>query len=205
MVTTVSITLVAGPTSITFNPKDIILKEHNALHVSCPTDCFPLCSFQWFKLDPSSGLKNVVSEEHALQITEVTRDMSGNYSCKVQNIITGKFDESSFSLNILCEYGSFSIDGPDEIVLNASNKIIQVDEYDSITIVCAAQCFPPCLIIWTERYRESIMRQGADLKLVNVKTDGTYTCHAKNPKIANSTILRTIVIKVKYGTDILIH
>ncbi|KAL3885980.1 hypothetical protein ACJMK2_026011, partial [Sinanodonta woodiana] len=185
----------SGPTYIRFRPKDLMVKERTGLNVSCLADCYHLCIFHWFKLDPSSGHKHIYSKETVLHITDVRKEMSGNYSCTVQNIISGAFKESSVSLNVLY--------GPDEILFNTSSNITEVDEFSSITIVCAAKCFPTCLIIWTDKNRETTLRHGSDLKLVNVKTDGMYTCNATNPQVATATIVETIIIKVKYDATLI--
>ncbi|KAL3885588.1 hypothetical protein ACJMK2_025639, partial [Sinanodonta woodiana] len=60
----------------------------DTVNVSCLTDCYPLCSVTWSKLDPSSGHNNILLENDALQLTNVTRMLSGNYTCKIQNILT---------------------------------------------------------------------------------------------------------------------
>ncbi|KAK3600199.1 hypothetical protein CHS0354_039306 [Potamilus streckersoni] len=62
-----------GPTSIRFNPKTVVVREHDGLNVNCLADCSPLCSFQWFMLDPSSRQTNIFSEENTLQLMNVTR------------------------------------------------------------------------------------------------------------------------------------
>ncbi|KAL3885603.1 hypothetical protein ACJMK2_025653 [Sinanodonta woodiana] len=183
-----------GPTAIKFSPKDLVFQEHICLNISCHADCFPLCSFHWYKWNTSSAQKTIWSEENALQIMNVSREMYGNYSCKVQNIITGVFNESTLSMDVIY--------GPDEIFFNTSNKIIEVEEFDSITIVCTAECFPTCLITWTENYTENIIRRGADLQLLNVNSNGTYTCHAMNPKKANAAKFETVVIHVKYDATL---
>ncbi|KAL3885976.1 hypothetical protein ACJMK2_026007, partial [Sinanodonta woodiana] len=87
--------------------------------------------------------------------------------------------------------------GPDEIVLNTSNTIIEVDGFGSITLLCTAECFPPCAIHWTERNVNTQIGDAA-LNIINVSANTTYTCHASNPITSSRTLARTINIAVKY-------
>ncbi|KAL3885557.1 hypothetical protein ACJMK2_025608, partial [Sinanodonta woodiana] len=178
----------SGPSFIQVKPSITIVKEMDTLSLSCLTDCYPLCSVTWSKLDPSLGHNNVLIENDALQLINITRKMSGNYTCKVQNIITGTSFEGSLSLNV--HYG------PDKIVLNTSNNIIEMDEFDSITILCTAECFPACAIHWTGwNINKQIV--DAELKLINISANDTYECHAWNPSIDTRKLSQTISIAVK--------
>ncbi|KAL3885590.1 hypothetical protein ACJMK2_025641, partial [Sinanodonta woodiana] len=178
----------SGPTSITLGPKDLVLKEHIGLNISCLANCYPFCSFHWFKMDPYSGQKLLVSEENALQITNISREMSGNYSCKVQNIITGVFNESTLSMAVIY--------GPDEIVINNSKKEAEVYKFGSTTLSCSADCFPPCLFRWTFSNIDTVI-EGGKLTILNVTSNVSLTCHASNQISMNDTISETINITLK--------
>ncbi|KAL3885589.1 hypothetical protein ACJMK2_025640, partial [Sinanodonta woodiana] len=86
--------------------------------------------------------------------------------------------------------------GPDKIVLNTSNNIIEMDEFDSIIIICTAECFPPCVIHWAER-NINIMIGDAELKLINVSANDTYEYHAWNPSIDTRKLSQKISNAVK--------
>ncbi|KAL3885666.1 hypothetical protein ACJMK2_025714, partial [Sinanodonta woodiana] len=188
-----------GPTAIEFKQNIVMIKEQDKLNISCITVCYPLCSVKWSKLDPSSDQKQrSLLNEKTLQLAHITREMSGNYSCKVQNLISGAFNESTLSLHV--NYG------PDEIVVNTSSNIIEVNTLDSITILCIAECFPPCRFSWMEISSRQ-QTQDAELKLINVTSNGTYTCRVHNPKTDSAKNSEKIKIAVKLDGphEVVIH
>ncbi|KAK3590877.1 hypothetical protein CHS0354_033805 [Potamilus streckersoni] len=89
-----------------------------------------------------------------------------------------------------------NLDGPDELLFNVSNNTIELDERDSIAISCYADCFPPCQIDWIGSHAETSITS-AELKIVNVKREGNYTCRAMNPRKVNITISDTIYVIVQ--------
>ncbi|KAL3885989.1 hypothetical protein ACJMK2_026017 [Sinanodonta woodiana] len=179
----------SGPSFTHGKPSITMAKEMDTLNVSCLTDCYPLCLVTWSKLNPFSGNNTILSENDPLQLRNVTRQNSGNYTCKVQNILTGTSSESSLSLSI--HYG------PDKIVLNTSKNIIEVEEFDSIAILCTAECFPPCVIYWTQGNGNTKIGDAEELKLTNISANDTYTCHALNPVMDTGPLLQTVSIAVK--------
>ncbi|KAK3598640.1 hypothetical protein CHS0354_024362 [Potamilus streckersoni] len=170
----------------------MMIQEYSGLNVSCLADCYPICSWKWEKLNSASSREDIISAESTLHIQNITRHRAGKYSCRVKNKITGIELENFTSFEIVY--------GPNVIIFNLSDKTIQLNENDSVTISCSADCFPPCQMSWTKMNAEIVI-PSAELKLVNVKINGNYTCHSTNPRKDNSTISDTICVTVKSGPN----
>ncbi|KAK3583495.1 hypothetical protein CHS0354_025628 [Potamilus streckersoni] len=180
--------IMSGPNVIKFAPNITMVKEYSGLTVSCLADCSPICSWKWTKLNVSEGQDNVISTSNILHIRNITRHDGGIYSCNVLNKVTGMELVNLTPIQIMY--------GPDSISFNSSVKIIQMNEKDSKTISCSADCFPNCHISWTETTSE-ILINGPELKLFSVNRNVNYTCYASNANIDNSTISDTIYVIVK--------
>ncbi|KAL3887103.1 hypothetical protein ACJMK2_027059, partial [Sinanodonta woodiana] len=74
-----------GPRHVNFTPNKTVVMEHQSLNISCISDCSPVCSYQWTRLEPFTGLEKAVSAEMALYITNVSRQDDGTYMCKIKN------------------------------------------------------------------------------------------------------------------------
>ncbi|KAL3885614.1 hypothetical protein ACJMK2_025664, partial [Sinanodonta woodiana] len=181
---------ISGPNVVKFESNVTVAKEHEGLNLFCDADCYPTCTWNWTKLDILSTSKKVISANKELKINNVTRKDAGKYSCKVYNTITSTSLEGSTYLEVVY--------GPGEIYTNISNNVIQVDKYDTISVSCYADCFPPCQIGWMET-KTNIPNREAVLQLERMTVDGNYTCYATNPMNPNASNSRTIYIKVTSG------
>ncbi|KAK3583480.1 hypothetical protein CHS0354_025612 [Potamilus streckersoni] len=86
--------------------------------------------------------------------------------------------------------------GPDKVVVDTSSNKTEVDQFSSTRVSCSADCFPPCLFRWTFSYTDAVIKD-VELKILNVTSNGTVTCHATNPMIVNATVSGTIYITMK--------
>ncbi|KAL3887037.1 hypothetical protein ACJMK2_026993 [Sinanodonta woodiana] len=175
-----------GPTFINFTPKNIEVSERESVNVSCISDCTPVCTFKWTKRDRVSGTETDISAIPMLYITNITRQDAGAYKCRVQNVISGTAYTNVLALDVVY--------GPDEILMNASDTFIEVDELNPISISCSSNCFPPCHIQWSHSNKHWY---GEDLWSDNLPQGGNVTCHAVNVRNINASISRTISIILK--------
>ncbi|KAL3887092.1 hypothetical protein ACJMK2_027048 [Sinanodonta woodiana] len=178
-----------GPTFINFTPKNIEVSERESVNVSCISDCTPVCTTKWTKRDRVSGTETDISAIPMLYITNITRQDAGAYRCRVQNVISDTAYTNVLALDVVY--------GPDEILMNASDTFIEVDELKPISISCSSNCFPPCHIQWSHSNKPLY---GEDLWSNNLPQGGNFTCHAVNVKNVNASISRTISITLKSGT-----
>ncbi|KAL3885638.1 hypothetical protein ACJMK2_025688 [Sinanodonta woodiana] len=171
---------ISGPNAIKFVPNITMVQQYSGLNMSCHTDCYPICSWKWTKLDLSLGEVQVISTQDVLYIQNITRQQGGVYACIIWHYIS---------------FTSICLDGPDVILFNSSD-IIELHENDSIAISCSADCFPPCKMGWTETNMDNLI-PGGELQLINVRRSCNYTCHATNARKDNTTISDTIYVIVK--------
>ncbi|KAK3579652.1 hypothetical protein CHS0354_014890 [Potamilus streckersoni] len=183
---------ISGPDGVTFESNVTMAKEHEDLNLPCHADCKPICEWKWTKVDLSSVDEKRISADSILQIRNITRIDAGKYSCTIHNIITGKSFEGFTHVDVVY--------GPDEINFNILDNIIQVNKFEIIHLICYADCFPPCLIGWTETHANTQTSSSA-LKLDGVYSDINSTCYATNPMNANTSISSTIYIKVRSATS----
>ncbi|XP_050393850.2 deleted in malignant brain tumors 1 protein [Patella vulgata] len=112
--------------------------------------------------------------------------------------------------SVICKYG------PGELLISSETEIMQVEgqllinmkEDDNISLTCATECVPECLIDWYKTtvdniYSDPLPSINGKLTLtdINKNQSGSYYCVAVNPDVLGITQTKAIIINVIYGPN----
>ncbi|KAK7158196.1 hypothetical protein R3I93_009408 [Phoxinus phoxinus] len=167
------------------------IQEGDSVTLRCSTEtCTPQQGpFAWYK----NQLLLPQATENVLQISSVSHNDFGNYSCGLKNSITTSAD----GILLDVRYSPKNV----EITISTSGKI---EQGNSLTLICASNANPAVTnYAWFKIRDANVSSIGFDcefsIKAVSQKDDGQYFCTAKNDMGSqNST---TITLKVNGPTS----
>ncbi|KAK6174020.1 hypothetical protein SNE40_017372 [Patella caerulea] len=178
-----------GPENARFTPtsSSITVYENESRTVTCLADCNPPCNIYWYKGADTSG--SIISSSNGLlQLNNIQRQDTA-YTCQAEysTLVTTPLTKT---LQITVYYG------PENIRFTPTGSSITVIENESRTVICSAECNPPCNFNWKKGYVPS--GSNGVLSLTNRRQAGNYTCQVTNTQIRNSRQSKQLMVIVHY-------
>uniref|UniRef100_A0A096M2B7 Ig-like domain-containing protein n=1 Tax=Poecilia formosa TaxID=48698 RepID=A0A096M2B7_POEFO len=185
--------------SVSYGPEKVNLEspsqnypEGSNIRLSCSADSRPPATFEWFfngSVLPGSGSQ--------LELINVQKNQSGNYSCQAFNNITSRYETSEVSVISL-------EDNAKEVLLHKFSKTIL---FRPSAICCSTTkngvsgfwiFFKNLLELYEDRVQIKTNEENSNLTIVNVTRNdqGSYRCNVSNP--VSSVISDPVDISVNF-------
>uniref|UniRef100_A0A3P9NWF9 Ig-like domain-containing protein n=1 Tax=Poecilia reticulata TaxID=8081 RepID=A0A3P9NWF9_POERE len=190
-----------GPENVNLEPPSQKYPEGSNIRLSCSADSRPPASFNWFF--NGNPLSAPGSE---LELLNVQKNQSGNYSCQAFNSRTSRYQTSQVSLH--SEPNDFFTSD----ISNASVSALSTDliEFSSSVSLSCSSSGSSLSFLWmkdksevsaSDRVQITTNDENSYLTIVNVTRNdqGSYTCRASNP--VSFIISDPVNISVSYGPE----
>ncbi|XP_076438582.1 hemicentin-2-like [Babylonia areolata] len=184
--------------NVNFGPEDTItfkppgnsqsILEGETLEVTCSADCLPTCSYTWYLAS-----RRLETTEGVLEVSDVTRDDAGTYTCHADNGVGRRMTEDLL-VDVLYPPSTPTFQPP-------TTSYTVRERIDSVGDVrCFSACNPRCQVSW--------LKDGVSLDTVgnvlslntpNRSADGVYSCLASND---HGSRQKDLTIRVNYAPTI---
>ena len=186
----ISFFLTVAP-QLLLSPKRLMAEEKQNVTIACTATGQPLPSITWSKAVSSLPEDRSEVKKGTLKINSVTRNDSGIYICKAENILGSATDTAYLMIFSPLQ---FKVRPPQEVTPMIGS---------SVHLPCVAESDLKPTIAWTKDGKSSLpvesnVLQNGTLLIRNIKKShaGSYTCRATNA-------LTTIEAKVKINSPVI--
>ncbi|XP_050963019.1 B-cell receptor CD22-like isoform X2 [Labeo rohita] len=159
----------AATLNVTYPPKSISVSispsgeivEGDSVTLNCSSDSNPPAEISWFK----GGM--FVGSGRIYNISKISSDHSGEYKCKSINKHGEKYSDA-VTLNVMY---------PPRNVSGFINGSAEIEEGDSVTLICSSDSNPPAEISWFKEDESSAVGSGQSFSALQ---SGRFYCEAHN-------------------------
>ncbi|XP_050963027.1 B-cell receptor CD22-like isoform X3 [Labeo rohita] len=146
--------------SVSISPSGEIV-EGDSVTLNCSSDSNPPAEISWFK----GGM--FVGSGRIYNISKISSDHSGEYKCKSINKHGEKYSDA-VTLNVMY---------PPRNVSGFINGSAEIEEGDSVTLICSSDSNPPAEISWFKEDESSAVGSGQSFSALQ---SGRFYCEAHN-------------------------
>ncbi|XP_050963034.1 B-cell receptor CD22-like isoform X4 [Labeo rohita] len=156
-----NVTYAPKSVSVSISPSGEIV-EGDSVTLICSSDSNPPAEISWFKGETFVGSGRIYS------ISKISSDHSGEYKCKSRNKHGQKYSDA-VTLNVMYPPRNVSV------FINGSGEI---EEGDSVTLICSSDSNPPALnFSWFKEDESSAVGSGQSFSALQ---SGRFYCEAHN-------------------------
>ncbi|KAL1281333.1 hypothetical protein QQF64_000136 [Cirrhinus molitorella] len=150
--------------------------EGNSVTLSCSSDSNPPAEISWFKGGTFVGSGRIYS------VSKISSDHSGEYKCKSINEL-GEKDSDAVTLNVMYPPNKCSV---------SINGSAEIEEGDSVTLICSSDSNPPPEILW---YKEGESSSVGSEQSFSARQSGRFYCDAHNRHGSQKSNVVTVIVQ----------
>ncbi|KAK0404394.1 hypothetical protein QR680_017436 [Steinernema hermaphroditum] len=149
--------------------EELKVREGNGKSIRCEVEGWPTPQVEWRKNGAPfhSPLIHVANNVYSIHLQRATVADSGLYACVASNNVG--IARKEFRVSVLV---------PPKI--DEGERVLKVKENGSVTLECIASGVPPPTVLWRRDGRVLASEPRLELREVETKDAGRYTCEARN-------------------------